>query len=138
MIRGEGIKRLIPQRYPMLMVDGFESQADNQARTVLQVRNDNMFVYENGELAESGLIEHMAQSVSALAGYQSEGDTAPVGIIGEVKHFECYRRPKTGERVDTVVAFTFSFGNVSLADATSYVDGEKIAEVKLKVFLQSK
>lgn len=71
MMRGEDIKRLIPQRNPMLMVDEFEVLDEQTAHTALTVRPDNMFLYRNGELPESGLIEHIAQSASALAGYQA-------------------------------------------------------------------
>ena len=42
MMRGEDIKRLIPQRNPMLMVDEFEALDEQTAHTALTVRPDNM------------------------------------------------------------------------------------------------
>lgn len=62
MIKGEDIKRLIPQREPFIMVDEFEEYDDNSAGTVLNVCPDNYFILPDGTMAETGLIEHLAQS----------------------------------------------------------------------------
>lgn len=120
-----------------MMVDGFEATDDNSAKTTLCVGRDCYFVVGGGEMSESGIIEHQAQSVSALAGYNAkESDSPPVGIIGEVKHFECLRRPHVGERIETTVQMGMTFGNVTLAKCESTVDGETIARINLKVFMQ--
>lgn len=135
--KGVDICRLIPQRKPMVMVDEFEATADNTAATALSVRLDNLFTLPDGTLAETGLIEHIAQSAAALAGYQSLGSGQPrIGLIGEVKHFECQRRPKAGERVETSIAFGLVLGNVTLVRGECRVDGEPIATAQLKIFMQ--
>ena len=139
MMRGEDIKRLIPQRNPMLMVDEFEALDEQTAHTALTVRSDNMFLYRNGELPESGLIEHIAQSASALAGYrvrEAGATQPPMGIIGEVKHFECRRRPVNGDKVETKVTFGFSFASATIIQAVSCIAGEQIAKAQMKIFIQ--
>ena len=145
-MKGAEIKRLIPQREPFIMVYGFEEGDDNSAVTTLSVCPDNYFILPDGTMAETGLIEHLAQSCSALAGYQSlskasslgDGleEVPPVGLIGEVKHFKCHRRPRVGERVRSTVTFGFSFGNVTLAMGKAFVDEELIADIQLKIFMQ--
>ena len=144
-MKGEEIKRLIPQREPFIMVDGFEERSDNSAVTTLSVCPNNYFILPDGTMAETGLIEHLAQSCSALAGYQAlskaslNGESleeAPVGLIGEVKHFKCLRRPQTGERVQSNISFDMTFGNVTVATGQTFVDEELIAEIKLKIFIQ--
>ena len=141
----EDLERLIPQRKPFMMVDTFEPTGDNSATTALCLGHDNYFVIPGGEMAESGMIEHMAQSVSALSGYKallaateaSGAETGPpVGIIGEVKHFECLRRPKVSERIVTSVELGLSFGNVTMAKCESTVDGATVGRISLKVFMQ--
>ena len=85
----------------MLMVDALLEADGEAAVTCLTVRPDNLFMGDDGRLEETGLMEHIAQSVSALAGYVAVGagvKTPPVGYIGEIKHFHCYRRPCAGER----------------------------------------
>lgn len=142
----EDLERLIPQRPPFMMVDGFEPLPDvgadpsvrpSGATTTLAVERNNYFIIPGGELSESGIIEHQAQSVSALAGYNAaESDSPPVGIIGEVKHFECLRRPKIGERLVTTVQMGMTFGNVTLAKCETAIDGETVARINIKVFMQ--
>ena len=119
------------------MVDGFEGGGDNSAVTTLSVCPDNYFILPDGTMAETGLIEHLAQSCSALAGAQAQAsEHPPVGLIGEVKHFKCHRRPRVGERVRSTVTFGFSFGNVTLAMGKAFVDEELIADIQLKIFMQ--
>ncbi len=135
-IQGEDIKRLIPQRAPFMMVDEFESGDDSHAVTRLTITKDNYFMLTDGTMATTGLIEHMAQSCSALAGSRSDGGAAPVGMIAEVKHFLCSRRPEAEETLQTEVSFNMTFGQMTLAHCTCTSKGETIAEVDLKIFMQ--
>ena len=151
MIKGDDIKKLIPQREPFIMVDGLEDGGDNSAVTTLSVCPDNYFILPDDTMAETGLIEHLAQSCSALAGARAfaqnapleeadspiNGDSPPpVGLIGEVKHFKCLRRPRIGERIRSTITFGLTFGNVTLATGQAFVDEEMIADIKLKIFMQ--
>ena len=65
------IKSLIPQREPILLVDALVGVEGGAVRTRLTVRRDNCFVGGDGLLAEPGLVEHIAQSASAFAGYKA-------------------------------------------------------------------
>ena len=119
------------------MVDGFEEGDGNSAVTSLCVSNNNYFMLPDGTMAETGLIEHLAQSCSALAGAQAQdAEHPPVGLIGEVKHFKCHRRPRVGEMVKSTITFGLTFGNVTLATGQAYVDEELIADINLKIFMQ--
>ena len=140
-MKGEDIKRLIPQREPFIMVDEFEERDGNSAATALSVCPDNYFILPDETLAETGLIEHLAQSCSALVGAQAlskaiEQEHAPIGLIGEVKHFKCHRRPRVGEMVKSTITFGLTFGNVTLATGQAYVGEELIADINLKIFMQ--
>jgi predicted hotdog family 3-hydroxylacyl-ACP dehydratase len=119
-----------------MMIEAFEQRDDNSAVTVLTVCRGNYFITYDGTMAETGLIEHIAQSCSALAGSKSSGETAPVGMIAEVKHFTCHRRPELGMRLETTVTFGFSFGPMTMAHGVTTVDGETVAEADLKIFMQ--
>ena len=139
MICGEDILRLIPQRNPFIMVDEFEARDDKTAITALTVRPDNLFTLTDGTLSVTGLIEHVAQSCSALAGWlqrDASVEGPPVGLIGEVKHFQSHRPVRTGEKVSTTITFVLSFGNVTVAQGVCTVGDEVVAEGQLKVFMQ--
>ena len=121
------------------MVDGFEQRDASSAATTLSVSSNNYFILPDDTMAETGLIEHLAQSCAALSGYLAlsrASERPPVGLIGEVKHFECLRRPRVGERLKSVVTFSFTFGNVTLATGQAFVEEELIADIQLKIFMQ--
>ena len=140
-IKGEDIKRLIPQREPFMMMDEIEASDGTHAVTALTVLKENYFILYDGTMAETGLIEHIAQSCSALMGLQvleqeNPSEKPPVGLIGEIKRFECMRRPNIGEKVCTTIEFGFTFGNVTMATGESRVGDETIAKAQLKIFMQ--
>jgi len=118
------------------MVDELELRDDNTAATALTVRSGNYFLLPDGTLAETGVIEHVAQSCSALAGCRNTGDNPPVGMIVEIKDCQFSRRPSSGEKIETLVTFGFSFGNMTLAHGVSSVDGTQITEMDLKIFIK--
>lgn len=146
--KGADILRLIPQRNPFIMVDEFEATAPPTSNesltgascvTSLHVRLDNYFMLSNGELSESGLIEHIAQSASALAGYVAieQGSVQPpVGMIAELRNFSCLRRPHASDQVTTLVTMGFSFGAMTLAHGISRIGDDIICEIDLKIFIQ--
>lgn len=130
------ITRLIPQRAPILMVDALLEAQDDTATTCLTVRPDNYFLDEDGRLDETGLIEHIAQSASALAGYKALRAGAaqpPVGYIGEVKKFSLHRLPRVGETLHTTVSFGTEVGGVTLLSAETRAGEELIASTQMKI-----
>ena len=145
---GKDIEQLIPQRKPFVMVDAFEageapttagSLTGASCATSLSVRTDNYFMLPGGEMSASGLIEHIAQSASALAGHvaiQQGAVNPPVGMIAEVKHFVCQRCPRAGELVSTTITMGFSFGSMTLCHGTSCIGDDTICEVDLKIFIK--
>lgn len=138
LFEGEGIKELIPQRYPIMMVDTFYDATELECNTGLTILEDNIFC-ENGLLLEPGIIEHIAQSASAHAGYKEKlkkSENPPVGYIGEVKKFKLNRKPKIGEELKTNIKITSEVMNVSLIKTETKVDDELIASCQMKIFIK--
>ncbi len=130
------MERLIPQRDPIRMVDRLVEVDGGTATTALSVRPDNYFMEDDGAMAEPGLIEHIAQSALALAGYRalaSGASAPPVGYIGEVRKFRCYRRPRVGEELRTSVVWGDTVGDIALVSGESRVGDERVAEVGMKI-----
>ena len=131
------LERLIPQRAPILMLDGIEAIEGETIHSVLTIAPDNFFLV--GEtLQEMALIEHQAQTASALAGHKALAttDTAPIGMIGEVKNFVMQRLPKVGETLHTSVTFLDELGGITLIKCTTLCQGEPVAETKMKIFVE--
>lgn len=133
------IQELIPQRNPIIQVDELIRVEGDTAETCLLIKADNYFIDEDHLFAEPGLIEHIAQSASAFAGYQAlqQGATIPpVGYIGEVKHFHCYRRPAIGERLHTTITMGAEVAGVTMLTGETRVGEEVVADTKMKIFVE--
>ncbi len=132
------IEQLIPQRSPFKMVDKLLSVNGETAVTLLLILPDNYFLESDGTLAEAGVIEHIAQSASALAGYlvREEGASyVPVGYIGEIRNFHCYRSARVGETLKTTVTREEVVGDIACITGESWVSDECIAELQMKIYI---
>ncbi|MCD8177058.1 MAG: beta-hydroxyacyl-ACP dehydratase [Tannerellaceae bacterium] len=134
----EDITKLIPQRDPILMIDKLIEVDDDAALTCFSVRAGNYFIDEDRWLSETGLIEHIAQSASAWAGYKAidaGAGTPPVGYIGEVKNFRCYRCPEIGDELLTSITIGSKIAGITLITGETRVSGEIIAGTQMKIFI---
>lgn len=132
------IEQLIPQRSPFLFVDELLSADGNSCETRFFVKHANTLV-ENDKLVEAGVIEHMAQSASALAGYNSLKAGAvnpPLGMIGELKSVVIHNLPELEDCLETKVSFGLNVGNITVATAKTYVSGNLIAEAIFKISME--
>lgn len=138
MISGEEIYRLIPQRPPIVMVDVLWHVDKSYAETGLTIQEDNIFVSDN-VLREAGLIEHIAQSAAAFAGYDSfcEHRAPKVGYIGEIKKCSLLSLPEVGCDLRTSITLIAEAAGVKLIEGQTKVGNELIAECLMKIFLKS-
>lgn len=133
------IEQLIPQRDPIRMIDALQSVEGETAVTFLSVRPDNYFLDMHGTLAEAGVIEHIAQSASALAGYlarEAGAQCTPVGYIGEVRNFRCGRHPRVGDELRTVVTRNEVFGDIACVSGETWVANERVAALQMKIYVR--
>ncbi len=132
------VGNLIPQKFPIVMVDKLVSFAENQVQAGLTVTEDNIF-FKDGNLQEPGLIEHMAQSVALYTGYQYylKNETAPVGYIGTIKTIEIISLPDLHTNIETTVDVLHEFMGVTLVDIVSKVNNIEIARGQMKTVLSS-
>ena len=130
------IEELIPQRAPIVMVDDFLGMKDDISYTSLTVREDNVFA-TGGFLTECGVIEHIAQSAAARNGYifRKNNEKVPIGYIGSVNNFTISRLPRVGEILHTSIKVLMDVMNITLIEAESSVENEKIAGCRMKIFL---
>ncbi len=136
---GEDIKDLLPQRAPILMVDALLNVNGEEAKTSFTIRPGNFFLGEDGCLEASGLIENIAQSASAFAGYKAKlaGTVEPpMGYIGEVKNFRCFNHPQTGDELLTFIRLGTEVGGVILLSGETRVREEIVAETQMKISIQ--
>lgn len=128
----------MPQRDPIVMVDKIYDAEGDTAHTGLSVTATNYFIEEDGRMAEPGLIEHIAQSASALMGHKAllAGQPLPVGYIGEVKKFHCYVRPAVGDELTTTINLGAEINGVTLMTGETRCGETLVADTQMKLFVE--
>ena len=135
--RAADLFELIPQRPPIVLVDLLRNVTDSGAETGLTVQENNLFV-RDGQFWEPGLIEHIAQSAAAFAGFKgyAAGEKPRLGYIGELKRFIFYARPSVGACLRTMLRVLGEAGGITLLAAETRVNEELVAEGQMKIFLE--
>jgi predicted hotdog family 3-hydroxylacyl-ACP dehydratase len=130
------VETLIPQRFPFVMVDKLYSYSETELVSGFTIQNDAVF-FEKNSLAESGLIEHMAQSVALHTGYQFylRNEQAPTGYIGSIKDIEIKKLPKLHDEIRTRVTILQEFGGITLVDVVTTLNDVEIAKGQMKTVL---
>lgn len=130
------VEQLIPQKKPFVMIDKMLAFSENTITAGLTIPSDNIFV-ENGKFNESGIVEHMAQSVALYTGYQFylKQEPAPTGYIGAIKDVAIADLPLPGEELVTEVNVIQEFMGVTLVDIVTRRNNIEIARSQMKTAL---
>ena len=127
---------LIPQRPPMVMVDALLSYTATTGAVGLTIAADNLFV-QNGHLQESGVIEHIAQSIALHKGYYYylQHQPAPMGYIGSIKRMNIHTLPEVGATLTTDLTIIQEFMGVTLVKVRTTAGGVLVAEGEMKTVI---
>ncbi len=130
------VDNLLPQKFPFIMVDKMYSYTETKLVSGLKIQSDNIF-FQNNNFVESGLIEHMAQSVALHTGYQFylKQEPSPTGYIGSIKNIEIKALPKLHDEIQTTVLILHEFGGVTLVDVITKLNNIEIATGQIKTVL---
>lgn len=136
MIAAENIQSLIPQRPPFVMIDKLLHFSETTTSTGFTIKADNIFV-EDGEFKEPGLIENIAQTAAARAGYISKTGNKPVlvGYIGAVNNLHIFSLPKTGDELITEITIENQIFDVTLISGKIICKDKTIAQCNMKIFI---
>lgn len=137
MILEEDILPLIPQRPPFVMIGKLLSSGDNSTRTSFQITDENIFV-EKGLFREAGLMENIAQTAAARAGYIARMNNLPVqvGYIGAVKNLEIASLPKTGDELITEITIKDQVFDVTIITGKVWSGETMVAQCEMKIFIR--
>jgi len=126
----------IPQRPPFVLVDALVDSNEHSTHSEFIVPANHVLV-EDGRLSESGLLENIAQTAAARAGYASakHGEPVHIGYIGAVKNFEVKALPLSGEKLDTKITVTNQIFDVTAVTGEISVKGMPIASCEMKIFI---
>jgi hypothetical protein len=138
------IKTLIPQGPPFIMVDRLLETDATVTRTSFRITADNPLL-ANGRLGAAGLIENMAQTVAAGAGFAAfaaggaEHDGAepsragPSGAIIAINNFGIIRLPALGEELITEVTVTARVADIIVISGRITCGQSVVATGEMKI-----
>lgn len=139
------IRKFLPHRKPMLMVDEITRLNDEEITTNLKILEDNIFI-ENGFLSEIGIIENAAQTSSGIIGRPyfdlNEGDESysVQGYISKIKNVEIFSLPLLNKTIITHGRLISSHpvGEIFNCDmiCETYCDDQIIAESSFNLIIQ--
>ena len=141
------IQNYLPHRTPMLMVDVIHELSDQEVKTVLEIKSDNIFV-ENGVFAEVGLIENAAQTCSAIVAKsyyvdennEEKNDVNVIGFISGIKKLKVFDVAKVGDTIQTTAVLVSRFDaedyRICTMSCTTFNKQNLIFEAELNLFLK--
>jgi 3-hydroxyacyl-[acyl-carrier-protein] dehydratase len=131
------ITEYIPQKSPIVMIDTLNYCEGNVTKTTFLIEASNIFVKDN-VLHEPGIIENIAQTAAAKAGYEVKklGKEPVLGFIGAIKDLKIHSFPKVGDLLETTVTIKNEVMDVTIIEGISTCGGIKVAECEMKIFIQ--
>ena len=133
------VLELIPQKPPMVMVDGLISSEETVTISTYSINSRNIFC-ANGYFQEPGLIENIAQTAALRAGFEAmiKKEKPTVGFIGSVKRLNISKLPKETDTLRTKITILNQLLNVLIIKGEIMLDKKIIVQGEINIFLQPK
>ena len=130
------IPDLIPQRPPMVMIDQLTHSGKKSARGRLYIKESNVFCNE-GRFQEAGMIEFMAQTAAAYAGYLqiSVQQEVKVGYIGAIKNLVIHSLPAINTEVQSEIIVENELLGYTIITGKILQNRSAIAEGEMRIFM---
>lgn len=131
------ILNYIPQRPPIVLISKIYKCDTESIITGFDITKEHIFT-KNKTLTESGIIENMAQTAAAMAGFEAVVNKSEprVGFIANIKNLEITHLPSINNEIITEVKTKTQVMNVSIIEAKSYCNQALVASCEMKIFLQ--
>ena len=128
------ITALLPQGPPFVMVDKLIYSDGHLTCTSFRITPGNPLV-ENGTLSAAGLMENMAQTAAAGAGYAARAVNENVrpGYIISVKDLDIRSLPEIEAELMTEIIVTARVADIIVISGKTTCHGEVIATGELKI-----
>jgi predicted hotdog family 3-hydroxylacyl-ACP dehydratase len=130
------ILSLIPQAPPFVMVDRLLYSDEITTRTAFRIPPENVFV-ENGFFSAAGLMENIAQTVAAGAGFAARlANRAPgAGYIASVKNLEITALPGINDELITEIRIGHRVLDIVVISGRISCNGKAIAQCEMKILI---
>jgi predicted hotdog family 3-hydroxylacyl-ACP dehydratase len=130
------IEKLIPQRPPMVMIDGYEKLSETSGRAVKHFTGQD-YGCSDGVVSQGIFIECIAQTVAAHHGYKqlgSSGESPAMGMLVAIDHFEFFQSVPENSTIKIHIEKTDEIGPFHLIKGTVFLLDKKAARGQIKIF----
>ena len=133
----KAIKKLLPHREPMLMVDSLLYFDGVKGIAELTVLETNIFV-ETNSFSDTGLIEHMAQTAALMTGYKYQSQNLPIkeGFIATIKNLQIETVPTINDTIITEAVIKYEMANMTIVSLVSRRKNEVLASAEMTLVLK--
>lgn len=130
----EDVTALIPQKYPFVLVGKLLHFDEQMIRSSFLIPDQHVMVC-NGVLTEGGLLENIAQTAAAGAGYQAVINQNKVkeGYIAAIKDLEIFDLPATGSELITEVTLEAQWANMNVITGKVWNNNDLVAQCEMKI-----
>lgn len=130
------VARVIPHKPPMLLIDRLLEVTERASVSEMTLRNDMIFVDENGHLDEASYPEIISQAVAAQEGFRRFGSRNPMieGMLLGIKDLEISGAANVGDTLRIVLNKKTKFGDFGIIAGEVYNVGKLIARGEIKVW----
>ena len=135
LVNQQNILSIIPQRPPFVMVDNLIDINEKGTYTSFLIKGDNVLV-DKEKFSEAGLMENIAQTAAAGAGYamrQSDEEVA-IGYIGAVKNLEITALPNVGDVIYTSISVINNIFGVTIVSGEITCNSSILVKCEMKIF----
>lgn len=129
------ILQYLPQRHPIQMVHNLLEVTDSHAVTETKITADNIFVL-NGQFSEPGLIENIAQTAAAHAGYyyRSQNLAVPIGFIAAIRSLQIHECPVVDSTITTTVTITNKVLEITIVEGQVRQNDRILCSCEMRIF----
>jgi radical SAM protein with 4Fe4S-binding SPASM domain len=130
------VARVIPHKPPMLLIDRLLEVKERASVSELTVREDMIFVDENGHLDDASYPEIISQAVAAQEGFRRFGGRNPLieGFLLGIKNLEILGNSFVGDTLRISLHKKAKFGDFGILNGEVHKDQELIARGEIKVW----
>lgn len=131
------ITKYIPQRDPFVMIHDLVSAGEDTVVTRFEIPSDNVLV-RDGFFSECGMVENIAQTVAAHAGYfaSSHNQPSPQGYIANVKDLRVFGLATTGALLTTSVRVVNRVFDMTLCQGEVKWKDQLLCQCEIRVFVK--
>ncbi len=133
----QAAKDFIPQQYPFQCIDDIVECDEEKTICTFRIP-ENHVMFDADGLSEQALLEVMAQTAAAGAGFraQSLGQGIQKGFIGAIKHIQIQQRPPARALIRAEVRPLHQIGQASIVQAKTFLGELEIASCELTIFVE--